>query len=94
MTLSGHFALKSGSSSTSNGLAFWLSEKTVRKFAELRILSAAKNVAPHCNGDIGVIGLFTGVTQRGSVKPVNYIHSHSFHTHTHTHTLFTDIEKK
>jgi len=37
MTLNGHFALKSGSSLASNGLAFWLSEKTVRKFAELRI---------------------------------------------------------
>jgi len=37
MTLNGHFALKSGSSSTSNRLAFWLSEKTARKFAELRI---------------------------------------------------------
>jgi len=39
MTLNGHFALKSGScsASKSNGLAFWLSEKTVRKFAELRI---------------------------------------------------------
>jgi len=37
MTLYGHFALKSGLSSASNWLAFWLSEKTVRKFAELRI---------------------------------------------------------
>ena len=37
MTLNGHFALKSGSCSASNGLAFWLSGKTVRKFAELRI---------------------------------------------------------
>jgi len=37
MTLNGHFALKSGSNSGSNGLAFCLSEKTVRKFAELRI---------------------------------------------------------
>jgi len=34
MTLNGHFALKSGPSSASNGLAFWLSEKTVRKFAD------------------------------------------------------------
>ena len=37
MTLSGHFALKSGSGSASHGLAFWLSENTVRKFTELRI---------------------------------------------------------
>jgi len=32
MTLNGHSALKSGPSSASNGLAFWLSEKTIRKF--------------------------------------------------------------
>jgi len=37
MTLNGHFALKSGSSSASNGLALRLSEKTVPKFAALRI---------------------------------------------------------
>ena len=37
MTLSGHFALKSGPSSASNGLAFWLSAKIAWKFAELRI---------------------------------------------------------
>ena len=37
MTLNSHFASKSGPSSASNGLAFWLSEKTVQKFAELRI---------------------------------------------------------
>ena len=37
MTLNCHFALKSGPSSSSNGLAFWISAKTVRKFAELRI---------------------------------------------------------
>jgi len=36
MTVNGRFALKSdGPSSASNGLAFWLSEKTVRKSAEL-----------------------------------------------------------
>jgi len=37
MTLIGYFALKSVSGSASNELAFWISEKTVRKFAELRI---------------------------------------------------------
>ena len=31
-------------------------------------------------GDISVIGLFTGVPQRGSVKLVNCIHTYSFHT--------------
>jgi len=34
--MNGQFELKYGPSSASNGLAFWLSEKTVRKFAELR----------------------------------------------------------
>jgi len=37
MTLNCQFALKCVSGSVSNGLAFWISEKTVRKFAELRI---------------------------------------------------------
>jgi len=82
MTLNGHFALKSGPSSASNGLAFWLSEKTVRKFAELRIdCQLQKNVVPHCTGDISVIVLFTGVPQRGSVKPVNCIRTLIVLTH-------------
>jgi len=61
--------------------SFWLSEKTVRKFAELRIDCQRQKMEPtHGTGDISVIGLFTGVPQRGSVKPVNCIHTHSFHT--------------
>jgi len=43
MTLNGHFALKSGPSSASNGLAFWLSEKTIRKFAELYAYDCQRN---------------------------------------------------
>ena len=43
MTLNDHFALKSGSSSASNGLAFWLSDKTAREFAELRIYYQRQN---------------------------------------------------
>ena len=49
MTLNGHFALKSGSSTSTRhpmGWRFWLSEKTVRKFAELYADSGAKNAAP------------------------------------------------
>ena len=42
MTLNGHFALKSGPSSASNGLAFWISEKTIRKFAELYAYNSAQ----------------------------------------------------
>ena len=43
MTLNGHFALKSGPSSSSNGLAFWLSKKTIRKFAELYAYNCQRN---------------------------------------------------
>ena len=84
MILNGHFALKSGPSSASNGLAFWLLEKTIRKFAELRIYCHRQQkcspgtVGP--TGDISVMGLFIGVTRRGSVKPVDCIHTHSSHT--------------
>jgi len=65
MTLIGHFALKSGSSSTSNRLAFWLSEKTARKFAELRIdcQRQQKNYPSDCTGDISIMGVFMGVTE-------------------------------
>ena len=42
-TLNGHFALKSGPSSASNGLAFWLSEKTIRRFAELYAYNCQRN---------------------------------------------------
>jgi len=68
MTLNGHFALKSGPSSSSNGLAFWLSENSVRKFAELRIYStvSGKKCSPamDCTGDIRVMELFTGITEQ------------------------------
>ena len=42
----------------------------------------------HGTDDISVIGLFTGVPQRGSVKAVNFIHTQF------SHMLFTDIDKK
>jgi len=70
MTLNGHFALKSGSSSASNGLAFWLSEKTVRKFAELYAYTVSgKRCSParDCTGDIRVMELFkifNGITEQ------------------------------
>jgi len=68
MTLNCHFALKSGPSSASNGLAFWLSEKTAPKFAELHILSAAKKCSPAIGsrptGDIRVMELFNGITEQ------------------------------
>ena len=43
MNLNGYFALKSGPSSAFNGLAFWLSEKTIRKFAELYAYNCPRN---------------------------------------------------
>ena len=59
-------ALKSGPSSASNGLAFWLSVKTVRKFAELRIYCERQKCSParDCTGDIRVMELFTGITKQ------------------------------
>jgi len=66
MTLNGHFALKSVSGSASNGLAFWLSDKTVLKVADLSVHCQQQK----CSADTlviywwckfyGVI-LFTGV---------------------------------
>ena len=89
MTLNGHFALKFGPSSASNGLAFRLSEKSIRKFAELRIYCQRnKKCIPATVLMISVMGLFTGVTRRGSVKPVNCIHTQF------SDMLFTDIDKK
>ena len=62
--------------SASNGLALWLSEKTVRTFAELRIYTVSgKNVAEGLyTGDTSVMGL----SSLG--KPVNCIHTNSSHT--------------
>jgi len=80
MTLNGHFALKSGPSSTSNGLAFWLSAKTIRKFAELYAYnSAQQKFSPASVMVIIFMGLFISVTRRGIVKPVDCIHTHSSH---------------
>jgi len=90
MTMNGHFVLKSGSSSASNGLAFWLSDKTVRKFTGLGIDCQRQKCSPHCTGDISVIVLFTGVPHRGNVKPVNCIHTQS----QFSHMLFTDVCSK
>ena len=68
MTLNGHFALKSGPSLTSNGLAFWLSEKTVRKFAELLIYCQWEKCSParDCRptGDIRFMELINGITEQ------------------------------
>ena len=81
MTLNGHFALKSDPSSASNGLALWLSEKTVRKFAELRTYcQRQQKCSPATVLVISVMRLFIGVTRRVNVKPVNCIHTHSLHT--------------
>jgi len=66
MTLNGHFALKSGPSSASHGLAFWLSETTVGKFAELRIYCQRQKCSParDCTGDIRIMELFNGITEQ------------------------------
>ena len=85
MTLNDDFALKSGPCSASNGLAFMAFGENCSEICRAtHILSAAKNVA-----QLGivlvicVIGLFTGIPQRGSVKPVNCIYSCTLTVLTH-----------
>ena len=87
MTLNGHFALKSVSGSASKRLACsWLSDKTVRKFAELRIYCQRPkfNAGNLVSGDISFMELFAGVPCRGSVKRENTVF-------TALHMLFTDV---
>ena len=65
--------------------------QTDRRTDIITITKTVQSIASHGNngahprytGDISVIGLFTGVPQTGSVKPVNCIHTHSFHTSVH-----------
>ena len=69
MTLNGRFTLNSGPSWASNGLAFWLSEKTVRKFAELyayTLYCQRQECSParDCTGDIRVMELLNGITEQ------------------------------
>ena len=91
MTLNGHFAFKSGPCAASNGLAFWISEKTVRKFAEVRIQSAAKNVPQLGTVLVIIMELFTGVTeQKASNQGTVFTVLHS----QFSHMLFTDICRK
>jgi len=80
MTLIGHFALKSGSSCTSNRLAFWLSEKTARKFAELRIdCQRQQKIIPAAvyTGD-SVMGYSWGLPKRK--RQTSELYSHSQYT--------------
>ena len=69
MTLNGHFALKSRSCSASNGLAFWLAEKTVRKFQSYAYTVSGKkcSASRDCTGDIRVMELFTGITEHSGL---------------------------
>jgi len=76
MTLNGHFALKSGPSSASNGLAFWLSVKTIRKFAELYAYNSAQQ---KCSPAI-VMVMFYGVIHWGfpvRKRQTSELYSHS-----------------
>ena len=63
MTLNGHFALKSISGSATNGLALRLSDKTVRKFAELPIYCQRQKCSPGnvVSGSIRFMQIFAGV---------------------------------
>ena len=69
MTLNGHFALKSVSGSATNGLATWrlrLSDKTVRKFAELPIYCQRQKCSPGnvVSDSIRFMQIFAGVRKR------------------------------
>ena len=93
MTLNGHFALKCGPCLASKGLAFYLSEKTVRKFAELRIYCQQQKCSParDCTGDISVMELFTGITeQEASDQWTIFTVLYS----QFSHMLFTDACRK
>ena len=88
MTLNGHFALKSGSSWTSNGLAFWLSEKTVRKFAQLRIYCQRQKCIPRCTGDNKRNGVIHWCSPNRK-RQTSELYSHS----QFSHMLFTSLQK-
>jgi len=85
MTLNGHFAFKYGPSSASNGFAFWLSEKTARKFAKLLIDCQRQKMEPtHSTGDISVIHWCSSKMKRQTSELYSYSQF--------SHMLFTDIE--
>ena len=69
MTLNGHFALKSVSDSAM-GWRLRLSDKTVRKFAELPIYCQRQKCSPGnvVSGSIRLMQIFAGVRWRGGVK--------------------------
>jgi len=76
MTMNGHFASKSVSGLASNWLAFCLSDKSVRKFADLYASTlSGKNVGHGLQ--LSFMVAFAGVPRRGSVKWKNSIHSSS-----------------
>jgi len=81
MTLNGHFVLKSGWARHPMG---WRSGFRRKLFGNLQsyayTVSGNKKRSPGTVLVISVMGLFTVVTRRGSVKPVNSIHTHSSHT--------------
>jgi len=59
MILNNRFALKSVSGSASNGLAFWLSDKTVLKFAlSVHCQQQKCSADTLVTGDVSFMGLF------------------------------------
>jgi len=87
VTLNGYFALKSVSGSASNGLAFWLSHKTVFKIANADLCTYCQrqkcSTGTPVNGDISFMGLFAWVSWRAGE-----LHSWL------SHMLFTDVYRK
>ena len=68
--MNGHFALKSVSGSVINGWRLLLSDKTVRKFAELPIYCQRQKFSPGnvVSASIRFMQIFAGVRWRGGVK--------------------------
>jgi len=76
-------------------LNFWLSEKTVRKFAELRIeCQRHQNVSQRLYCWYKCYRVIHWGYRRGSVKPVNCIHIHSTVLSLTHVMLFTDFCRK
>ena len=86
MTLNDHFALKYVLGLAFNGLEFWLSVKTVRKYAELRIYCRPQKCIP---GTVLLIQMYR-IIHWGSPKRKRQtieLYSHS----QFSHMLFTDV---
>jgi len=61
-------------------LAFGENYSEICRATHITVSAAQQKCSPATVLVISVMGLLTGVTRRGSVKPVDCIHTHSSHT--------------